>query len=412
MLKNRLLAAAGVLAAAGFIIGIVQLLLLRFAAGDVYPPYSSLRADPLGARAFYESLDSCCGLKVSRNYEPFETLKDRTDSAIIFAGEYPPLEDMLPVVFLEDLEFFLRNGGRIVVTYALPEDVSIARLRREAEEVRKKEERRKEEKEGKEGRKKSQKDQDEPAAVSFSKRWGLEFRQYPLEGATVAERVEEIDARSLPAEVYWHSSLYFDHLAPAWKVLYEREGKAVVIERRMGKGAVVLCADSYFLSNEALLRHRYPQLLAWLVGDKNSVIFDEYFHGIAANPGVAALARRYRLHGLIAGVLLLVGLYIWKNSTSFVPPYPDAQEAQEAESALGKDSSAGLTNLLRRSIPAKDILSVCWQEWKKSQSPAAVRAKGQLDRMESVYNADHSAPLRQRNPVEAYNRISRILKER
>lgn len=409
MLRNRLLAAAGLLAAAVFIIGIVQLLLLRFAAGDVYPPYSSLRADPLGARAFYESLDSCCGLKVSRNYEPFETLKDRTDSAIIFAGEYPPLEDMLPVVFLEDLEFFLRNGGRIVVTYALPEDVSIARLRKEVEDARKKEEGGKKEKEDK---KKSGKDQKEPDNVSFSKRWGLTFRQYPLEGATEAERAEEIDARSLPGTVYWHSSLYFDHLDPAWKVLYEREGKAVVIERRMGKGTVVLCADSYFLSNEALLRHRYPQLLAWLVGDKNLVIFDEYFHGVAANPGVAALARRYRLHGLIAGILALVGLYIWKNSMSFVPPYPDAQEAQEAESAVGKDSSAGLTNLLRRSIPAKDILSVCWQEWKKSQAPGAARAKSQVDRMESVYNAEHSAPPRQRNPVETYNRISHILKER
>ena len=405
MLRNRILGALAVLAAAIFIAGVVQLLLLRFSAGDVYPPYSSLRADPLGARAFYESLDSCCGLEVSRNYEPFEMLRERTGAVILFAGEYPPLQDMLPLVFLEDLEYFLRNGGRIVVTYALPEEVSIAEMRRVEEEAAKKEK--------KEDEKKKKKEEEKsPNEVSFSKRWGLEYRQYPLTGATEAERTDEEDARLLPGSVYWHSSLYFDRLDPAWKVLYRREGKAVLIERRMGKGTVILSSDSYFLSNEALLRHRYPRLLAWLVGDKRKVIFDEYFHGVAANPGVASLARRYRLHGLIAGILILVGLFIWKNSVSFVPAYPDSAGGRDGAAAAGKDSTAGLTNLLRRSIPVKDILAVCWQEWRKSQAAAVVRTKDQMHRMESVYSAELSASLRQRNAAQAYNRIGEILKER
>ena len=40
----------------GFAIGLFQLFRLRFAVGDVYPEYSSLRSDPVGTMAFYESL--------------------------------------------------------------------------------------------------------------------------------------------------------------------------------------------------------------------------------------------------------------------------------------------------------------------------------------------------------------------
>ena len=38
--------------------GVIRLFQLRFEAGDVYPPYSSYRADPLGTRALYQSLEN------------------------------------------------------------------------------------------------------------------------------------------------------------------------------------------------------------------------------------------------------------------------------------------------------------------------------------------------------------------
>ena len=43
--------------AAGFVYGVIHLFALRFEAGDVYPEYSSLRADPLGLKGFYDALD-------------------------------------------------------------------------------------------------------------------------------------------------------------------------------------------------------------------------------------------------------------------------------------------------------------------------------------------------------------------
>jgi hypothetical protein len=42
-----------------------ELFELRFERGDVYPAYSSLRADPLGAMAFYESLEKIPGLSAA-----------------------------------------------------------------------------------------------------------------------------------------------------------------------------------------------------------------------------------------------------------------------------------------------------------------------------------------------------------
>jgi hypothetical protein len=50
--------------------------------------------------------------------------------------------------------------------------------------------------------------------------------------------------------------------------------------------------------DEAMLRDRHSDLLAWLVDPKKGVIFDESHLGIASNPGLS-LARKYKLHGLL-----------------------------------------------------------------------------------------------------------------
>ena len=44
------------LCAVAFVLGVLQLFRLRFEQGDVYPPYSTLRADPLGSMALYERI--------------------------------------------------------------------------------------------------------------------------------------------------------------------------------------------------------------------------------------------------------------------------------------------------------------------------------------------------------------------
>ena len=58
-----------VLGAFGY--GLVQLFKLRFATGDIYPPYSSLRGDPLGSRVYVDRLQQLdCGLHACEQLFP------------------------------------------------------------------------------------------------------------------------------------------------------------------------------------------------------------------------------------------------------------------------------------------------------------------------------------------------------
>jgi len=57
--------------AAAFAGGVLYLFNREFTGGDAYPPYSSLRSDPAGAKVLFESLSRLPGVAVSRSYQPF-----------------------------------------------------------------------------------------------------------------------------------------------------------------------------------------------------------------------------------------------------------------------------------------------------------------------------------------------------
>src|SRR5207302_10666788 len=66
--------------------GVVRLLQLRFETGDIYPPYSSLRVDPLGTRAFYESLETLRGVTVQRFIEQWTKLPEGRNTTLFVFG--------------------------------------------------------------------------------------------------------------------------------------------------------------------------------------------------------------------------------------------------------------------------------------------------------------------------------------
>src|SRR5678816_55438 len=72
--------------AGAFIYGIVHLFFLRFESGDVYPEYSSLRADPLGAKGLYDALREFPGLEVRRNFRPIARLRGNEPVTLIYTG--------------------------------------------------------------------------------------------------------------------------------------------------------------------------------------------------------------------------------------------------------------------------------------------------------------------------------------
>jgi hypothetical protein len=178
----------------------------------------------------------------------------------------------------------------------------------------------------------------------------------------------------------------------------------VVIERQFGKGSVVIASDSYFLSNEAMDEDRHADFLAWVVGSGRNVVFDEAHLGIVETSGVAALMRKYRLHGLAAGLLLLAGLFIWKNSVSLVPP-PTGVEQERF--IAGKDSAEGFVNLLRRSIAPRDLLAMCFQEWEKSAGLEKT-SSSRSQEAKKIFAAG-TTPGTEADLVETYKKISTTL---
>ena len=111
-----------------------------------------------------------------------------------------------------------------------------------------------------------------------------------------------------------------------------------------------------------MLKDRSSGLLAWLVGG-GEVIFDESHLGVIQDGSITALAREYKLTSLMVVLALLAGLYVWKNSVSFVPRVAAGDVRPDRSAVSGRGSSEALANLLRMSIPRADVLSACWRQW-------------------------------------------------
>jgi hypothetical protein len=442
--------------ASGFAFGLVHLFKLRFAAGDVYPEYSSLRSDPLGTMAFCESLERMPGLSVRRDFNAGNVLPEGKETIYLHLAARTPDWTSLPDDLTREIEHFLAAGGRLAVTF-FPETSQPRRrfLDDEPGENPKPEGRR-----PKEGRnpkpegaasqasdaelsgfglrasaffrpsgfglrnwqpyaarkadkpKKSPKDRQhrQPHLTSLQKWWGVEFAFLPLEPGE-ADAYEPASAVNktglpLPETLAWHSAAVFTNLDKSWHTVYARGTNPVVVERKFGAGTVVLATDSYFLSNEALRKDRHADLLAWLVGPARQVVFDESHFGIVDASGVASLIRKYRLHGLAAGLLLLAGLFLWQNAVSFVPPSP---EERAPDYVAGKEAAAGFVNLLRRNVSPRDVLQTCFAEWKKSFTRGARPSAARIIQAQAVLDAEGALPHRQRDSVRAYQEICGIL---
>jgi hypothetical protein len=401
--------------AAFFTFGILQLFQLRFTQGDVYPAYSSLRADPLGAMAFYESLQKIPGISTIRDFSNSNRLPEDPQTIYLhLAGSRYEWERM-PRDLFHKMQRFLARGNRFVITF-LPQTESdvFHDYNGEGETNSVKMPQSKDEKvvPAKPAKKKKQleeEEEEEEADISLEAEWGFHpgFEKLAEDGDDYAPaRVANITDLPLPQIMDWHSGLVFTNCDNSWRTIYARGTNAVVIERRFGKGSVVIATDSYFVSNEAMEKDRHADLLAWLIGANKKVIFDEAHLGVVETSGVVTLMRKYRLHGFAAGLILIAGLFIWKNSTSLVPARVD--EKRE-DFVTGKDTASGFVNLLRRSIAPRDLLATSFAEWKKSAVSSGRYSSARLQQAETNFRSENSKPSADRSPIEVYKKISKEL---
>ncbi len=387
---------------------------LRFEAGDVYPEYSSLRAGPLGTMAFYESLEKMPGLSVRRDFSASNRLPEEPQTVYLhLAGNRYEWNEM-PDDLFHEIQGYLARGNRLVITFFPQTEPEIFHFNGTTETHSVRSAKAKDEKmpPPKPAPKKKKVQDGGDLLISLEDEWNFhaDFQKLVPDGDTYAPSsvVNQTDL-PLPKTLDWHSGVIFTNLDNSWRVIYARGTNAVVIERKFGRGSVVMATDSYFVSNEAMARDRHADLLAWLLGPGRNVVFDEAHLGIVDTSGVATLMRKYRLHGLAAGLILLAGLFIWKNSTSLVPPLAD----QALENVVaGRDASSGFVNLLRRSIAPRDLLATCFAEWRKSVVQKGKLSAARFQQAEAIFASENALPNKDRNPVQTYRKISETLATR
>ena len=415
--------------------GLVQLFLLRFQSGDVYPPYSSLRSDPLGTRALYESLVLINPDVVSRNYNPFPDIQFEDTTSLMYLGTSVFDPEAVSEEFAKTVDQLTAAGGRLVLAFlplgnsgpkCLPCDDNHKEEPETSEGAGSESESGTEQDgdagpsdENSEGTK-PQTEEESPddldrvfavsKTVSLKDHWGVSFEfDDTVEKQSRAIVSDEPGTQSLSDSIAWHSTLYFDELDESWRVLYRRNGHPVMVERPYKDGSILLCADAFLFSNEALRSERHSELLTRLIGPHNRIVFDEAHLGIHKIPGIAELTRRFGFHWFFASIALLFVLFIWKNSASFVPP---ADSDMDTNANQGRDSAQGLVSLLRRNISAKNILAVSIAEWKKSLGYTLEGSIHSAEQTTIVTKVEQAAERNDPDPVKAYNTICKLLLKR
>lgn len=385
------------------VVGVAVVFRLRLSSGDVFPEYSSLRADPLGTRALYEALGALPGFHVDRNFQPLGSLDDKPARTILIVGTAKEDWHRVTREEFDALDAAVKAGGRLVIVFsahaatALKEESTMAK-RGDEKKAKKKaiaSERKKEKRDERD-------DDDEPyfrpvEHMDLHRRWGVELKErWLMESAGGAALSNRAEGEELPDRVAWQSDLYFELEANSpWRVIYRRGSSPVMVERSFGLGSIVLAGDSYFLSNEALQRDRATSLLTWVLGPHSHVTFDESHLGVVQHRGVATLARHYGLASAFFTLVLLALLAVWQQGSSFVPPPEEMNDI-----ALAYHPAAGLEALLRRSIPLAQLTGACVAEWRTSARES--------DRVR--VDAALAALPKDANPVERYNAIVRALR--
>jgi hypothetical protein len=381
--------------------GIASVYRLRVARGDVFPEYSTLRADPLAARALHDAAKLLPGRAVERWTRPPGRLEAGAGDLVFVIGVRRDIDDET----WRALDRAAIAGASVVVGWraeaSRPGDGAVAREMRETpwaepvpkpeakEKVGEKEKAKGEELDDEEQRERERDRDAEPPARYASvqeRRWGFRLARRDLVTREDAPDAVRADGAPLawPGQLAsWRSDLFFlPRPADGWRPLYVRGGDVVMMRRARGDGAVTLLADSFPLSNEAAQRERATALLADLLGGARRIVFVEAHLGVETEVGVAVLARRYGLGGAAAMALVLAALWFWRRASPLAPVPPE-----DAELRLSIAPTAGLEALLRRAVPPEKLHEACLEAWRATASAADRRRLENAPRAASATDA-------------------------
>jgi len=366
--RSRASAALVALVLAGTAAGAVHLMTAKFSTGDVYPPYSSFLADPLGSSALRETLESG-GVSVETLTAPLdpEGVSDAGQTVIFYLSprvwgfsNFDPEE-------LARIRAFLLDGGRVVVT--------------------------------------ADGDNSLMADYRIYVRWNSEVDTGPI-----MKPVRPIGAlRAIAADTpMWSPGLRrLSGFWPQADALLASDTFPVLMRARVGRGELIACSEPYLLSNEGLFRHRPVGLVSWIMRDRKRASIDEYHHGKIQRTGVTALFGKYRLRPFLIFLAAMVLLYLWSAVPPFMPAPPTGPTHR-----LVQDTHEGFVNLLTQTVSRGELLTVCVDRWiaarRHPDDPAVPEVR------QALRAASEGAPggRAERETCDTYNRIYNIVQER
>jgi len=368
---------------------------MRLNRGDSFPVYSSQRADPLGTRVLYDSLSELPGLHVSRSFAPLAELADQPSRTIILAGLNVADWSSVSERTWTAVDRTVRRGSRLIIAMHAVHDRESADGPFGADAKAQKKKKPEQKPEESKPEKTKQDEVKSELTVDLGAKWSAPAQKRWLMGD--AKRAETASAE-FPERLRSGSDIFFKLEANTpWTVLYRRGTEPVMIERTLGRGSIVVVADAYFLSNEAIQRDRAPALLAWLIGRETEVEFNEGALGVVEDRGVMALARSYGLTGAFIAFAIAAALFIWNRTALFIPPASESEEA-----ALTYNQVAGLEALMRRTFARDELAAACMKEWQPTARDVDVTRAQQ---------ASDAAPAKS-SPALIYNTIVRALRHR
>ena len=383
-------------------LGIFALFKARFASGDIYPVYSSLRPDPLGCEVFYEAVNASDGITATRNHRDYSKLNGSTNRTLLLIGADPFFSSGWSN---PDTRRFVRRGGRLVIAFMSWADEGSFSSTGTGIFVRVV------------GTNAIAIGTNTFAAASntvsalVGDSWLLPYTNMALTGEGWAYVNSNTYGGTLPAKIPCRTRLLFDDPGTNWTTAYSRHGQPVMISRTSGKGEIILATTSYLFSNEAMQEDRHSALLSWLIGGRREVIFDETLRGSIYGRGISSLLRQYSLEWAILASLLVALVLIWKNASGLLPRgHSDDPETDSVPyQGEGPGAVSGLSNLLRVNIPSKTILQEAYEEWLKTAGKDY--SKDKVDRVEQLLADFSRSKTDQATTLRTYDAITRILGE-
>jgi hypothetical protein len=281
--------------------------LLYFAGLDspgTYPEMSSFNPEPSGAKLLFDTMSGVGKFSVTRNYLPLSQWRP-ANTSVVFLGIPADTLNIADKDFFSELERLSQPNNRLILF--ITKDKLQAKFNPKKPPV-------------------------------LGGRWGVELYD-------TGKRI------ILKHDSSWQGVVGVER---AWE------------KRFPNGGTVVLALYSEQFSNESLAKDDAPlNLFLPLMGANTSVAFEETHLGIEETGSIAGLARRYRLQGLMAGLLLLAALFIWNRSVSFPPPtrFDNARETQ----VVGAAASGVFAGLIARHLTPRALMEACVTEWNRAK---------------------------------------------